>query len=160
MTTISVPSGAMTITMLSLVVTATVAATIGLAATVHADESQIFASPSGNIHCYVPARSANGPTVGCQIEQYAFPSAPTSPSSCPDGGLPNDFGLSLGKQATHTCSVSALISGYDGPWPTLDYGHTRAIGAISCDSEPMGMTCTDSSTGHFFRVSRDLYQLG
>jgi len=26
--------------------------------------------------------------------------------------------------------------------------------------EPTGMTCTDSGTGHFFRVSRESYQLG
>ncbi len=34
------------------------------------------------------------------------------------------------------------------------------ISSITCDSEPSGMTCTDSGTGHFFRVSRDSYQLG
>jgi len=31
---------------------------------------------------------------------------------------------------------------------------------MTCDSEPSGMTCTDSSTGHFFRISRESYQLG
>jgi hypothetical protein len=163
MTTISHRRRAVGILRLPLIATATVAATIGLAANVHADESQIFASPSGNIHCYVPASSADGATVGCQIEQYAFTSAPTSPSPCPDGVVPNDFGLAIGKQATLTCSVSPLLSGYADPWPTLGYGHKRAVGAvgaISCDSEPTGMTCTDSSTGHFFRVSRDSYQLG
>jgi hypothetical protein len=47
-----------------------------------------------------------------------------------------------------------------GPWPTLDYGQTRSLGAITCDSEPSGMTCTDAGSGHFFRLSRDSYQVG
>ena len=36
----------------------------------------------------------------------------------------------------------------------------RSLGTITCDSEYTGMTCTDSSTGHYFRVSRDSYELG
>jgi len=44
--------------------------------------------------------------------------------------------------------------------PILDYGQTRSVGTLSCDSEPSGVTCTDSSTGHFFRVSSDSLQLG
>jgi hypothetical protein len=46
-----------------------------------------------------------------------------------------------------------------GLW-TLGYGQSLSAGAITCDSEPTGMTCTDRSTGHFFRVSRESYQLG
>jgi hypothetical protein len=44
--------------------------------------------------------------------------------------------------------------------PTLEYGQTRSAGTITCDSEPSGMTCTDSTAGHFFRVSGESYQLG
>jgi hypothetical protein len=44
--------------------------------------------------------------------------------------------------------------------PTLDYGQTHRVGSITCASEPSGVTCTDTSTGHFFRVSRESYQLG
>lgn len=47
-----------------------------------------------------------------------------------------------------------------GGLQTLAYGQTRSIGAITCSSEPSGVTCTDSGTGHFFRVSRDSYELG
>jgi hypothetical protein len=42
----------------------------------------------------------------------------------------------------------------------LGYGQTRSLGAITCDSETSGITCTDTSSGQFFRVSRDSYQLG
>jgi hypothetical protein len=44
--------------------------------------------------------------------------------------------------------------------PTLAYGQTRSAGPITCDSELAGVTCTDNSTGHFFKVSRESYQLG
>ena len=42
----------------------------------------------------------------------------------------------------------------------LNYGETLANGTITCKSEPAGMTCTDVSTGHFFRIARESYQLG
>ena len=42
---------------------------------------------------------------------------------------------------------------------TLAYGQTRSLGTITCDSEPTGITCTDSSTGHYFRISRETYEL-
>ena len=41
-----------------------------------------------------------------------------------------------------------------------DYGQKRSIGANTCGSEPSGMTCTDASTGHFFRMSSESYDLG
>jgi hypothetical protein len=52
-----------------------------------------------------------------------------------------------------------------GPWrqtmiTTLDYGETRSIATITCDVEPWGVTCTDSTTGHFLRLSRGSYELG
>jgi len=44
--------------------------------------------------------------------------------------------------------------------PTLDYGQTRSAGAITCNSEQSAMKCTNVSTGHFFRVSQESYELG
>ena len=44
--------------------------------------------------------------------------------------------------------------------PTLAYGQTHTVGTITCASGPSGVTCTDSSTGHFFQVSREAYTLG
>jgi len=46
------------------------------------------------------------------------------------------------------------------PWPTLNYGQTRSLGVISCDSEASGITCTNANNGHFFRVSRESYDVG
>jgi len=52
--------------------------------------------------------------------------------------------------------------GQDMPAPThiLEYGQIQTLGPISCDSESVGITCTDNSTGHFFFVSRQTVNLG
>jgi hypothetical protein len=43
---------------------------------------------------------------------------------------------------------------------TLNYGQTISEGTITCASEQSGMTCTDNSSGHYFRVSKDSFNLG
>jgi hypothetical protein len=43
---------------------------------------------------------------------------------------------------------------------TLAYGQTKSAGVMSSDGEQSGVTCTDSSTGHYFHVSRDVLELG
>jgi hypothetical protein len=43
---------------------------------------------------------------------------------------------------------------------TLGYGDTHTAGQITCGSEPSGVTGTNSSTGHFFGISRESYELG
>lgn len=153
-----------TITGLGLIATATAAAAIAMPATAHADNNyQQFASPSGNIRCILNGQDSPAPIAMCQIGNHTYAVPPGSTrdevtgAPCADSG--NDFRLDPGKPAFLRCSYSALGSGF-GPWPTLDYGQTRSLGAITCDSEPAGVTCTDISTGHFFRVSRDSYQLG
>jgi len=53
------------------------------------------------------------------------------------------------------------VSKFNAPGlKTLDYGRTYSRGAMTCDSELSGVTCTDTGTGHFFRVSRENYELG
>ena len=49
---------------------------------------------------------------------------------------------------------------FDPGMPTLDYGRKRSAGPITCESQPAGVTCTDSGTGHFFRMSRETLELG
>ncbi len=43
---------------------------------------------------------------------------------------------------------------------TLDYGQSMSYGVITCDSESAGVTCTDTGTGHFVRISRENFELG
>ena len=69
----------------------------------------------------------------------------------------NEYDLEQGTPASLGCQGGVIV---DPPPPTLGYGQTRSVGTITCDVEPSGVTCTDSSTGHFLRLSRDSYQLG
>jgi hypothetical protein len=151
MTTKSDHRHAMTITKLALVALSAAAAAIGLPAAAHADESYDFRSPSGNVGCSLKPSGAS-----CEVKDYTWFIPP--PRDYSVGGRGNIFLLTRG---------SAPVAGIwhsdhqfpDGT-PTLDYGQSRTAGTITCDSESAGMTCTDSSTGHFFRVSREAYQVG
>jgi hypothetical protein len=149
----------MNITMIAAVSLATVATTLPLAAIAHADNgSQQFQTPSGNIACTI---HVGGPAV-CDIGDYTYPppkvTGGDSPCAVDDE---NRFNLAQGHPAAMWCQPAGpALSDLHAPGlATLDYGQTRSAGAITCDSEPSGMTCTDTSTGHFFRVARDSYQL-
>lgn len=72
----------------------------------------------------------------------------------------SDLQVSQGNAPCLSAHMSQLPDPRLGYFPTLDYGQTHSLGTITCDSEPAGVTCTDSSTGHFFQVSSDSYQLG
>jgi hypothetical protein len=100
----------------------------------------------------------------CQVQHHTYAVPPPdyvavdgSPAVCHLGGWGSQISLHQGNPPHLDCVGGVLV---DPAPPTLDYGQTRSLGPITCDSEPSGMTCTDSSTGHFFRVSRDSYQLG
>jgi hypothetical protein len=155
------------ITKLTVMAAATIAATVALPATAHGDDNrQKFASPSDNIRCVLDVSDRTGaPMAMCQIRDYSYvvPAGlardEASGEPCPGASKSGDFRLDQGQPGFLRCSYAALDGGV-GPWPTLNYGQTRSFGAITCDSEPTGVTCTDTSSGHFFRVSSDSYQLG
>ena len=157
------------ITKLTLIAAASfflIVVTFAVPPAVKADPNyQKFASPSGNIRCILDGRDKPTPIAMCQISDKTYPVPPGTATDqaggqCPPGSdLGRDFRLDQGKPGYVTCTYSAIGSGF-GPWPTLDYGQTNALGAIACVSKPEGMTCTDNSSGHFFQVSRDSYQVG
>jgi Family of unknown function (DUF6636) len=136
-------------TMITAGAMAIAAAAIALPVTAHADPAGSFQSPSGNIVCLMGADA-----VRCQVQQHTYAVPP--PGSCHLGGWGSQFALKPGDPPYLECVGGVLAV---PPMPTLDYGQTRSVGAITCDSEPSGVTCTDAGTGHFFRVSRDSYQL-
>jgi hypothetical protein len=149
MTTISTK-----ITKLALTATATAAAAVALAATAHAGVPPSFQTPSGNILCWIADNAAT-----CRIIDYTYTAPPAEACSSP--GWPNEFWLDEGNPVDLKCSPEPPGT-YSGlrAHSTFDYGQTRSIGVMTCASEASGVTCTDTSTGHFFRVSRDSYQLG
>jgi hypothetical protein len=158
-TTIACRQRAMAFTKLALLATATVAATIGLAGTATADDEFDFRSPTGDVLCAMAvghdlddqAHYGRG-SVACQVKHtYALPPL----ADCALAG--REYDLDEGAPSALGCQGGVIV---DPPPPTLGYGHTRSVGAITCDVEPSGVTCSDSSTGHFMFLSRDSYELG
>lgn len=116
-----------------------------------------FQVPSGNIACYLGPAAQGGTdgSVGCEIGAHTY-TPPPRPQDCHlDWG--DRFYLGQGDPVKVSCHGDTLRT---GDLPTLDYGETAFSGAIRCGIETTGVTCTDTSTGHFFHISRDSYRLG
>jgi hypothetical protein len=158
----------MTIKKLALAAAAAAAAAVALSATAHADDTQYvnFLSPSGNISCsmmLLPPFAADGVqhpgnnTANCEIDDHTWQTAHT----CPTAGS-QVAGVAMRADATAPPVVDCEKFPNQQPlsWPTLDYGQSRALGAFTCGSEPAGVTCTNTATGHFFRVSRESFDVG
>jgi hypothetical protein len=123
-------------------------------------EHREWVTPSGNIVCSV---YGDGSGANCEIRDHdwAVPATTVGPDGRPCdftfGGL--QFYVSKGKPAMLGCYEGA--SSFNRPdLKTLDYGQSHSHGNVTCDSELSGVTCTDTATGHFFRVSRENYELG
>ena len=168
------PKPTMTITTLALIASSTLAATITLPATVHADDNynyRRFQSPSGDIVCVMVRNHDSNDQANygkgegtCQV-QYPTYAAPPPQYVAVDGsvgacgllGWGSQFSLPEGRPPHLDCVGDDLMY---PPLPTLEYGQAASLGAITCASEPPAIRCTDSTSGHFFRVSPDSYQLG
>ncbi len=145
------------LTAAALVAAATIVTGQSAIARAGTDGTFRFQTPSGNIACYLgPAeRGGTDGFVACEIGDHTY-SAPPPPPTChlAWGGR---IKLAQGGQPEFACHGDTMRS---ADLPTLDYGETAFSGAIRCAIEPAGITCTDTSTGHFFRLSRESYELG
>lgn len=140
-----------------LVALAIAVTAVALPATANAGIPPSFQTPSGNILCWVADRVAL-----CRIVDYEYAVAETRVvADCTTPGWPNEFLLDAGKRAVLSCSEDSPGT-YTGmrTTVTLDYGASKSVGAMTCTSEPSGVTCTDTGSGHFFRVARESYALG
>ncbi|MDT5091613.1 MAG: hypothetical protein QOH60_976 [Mycobacterium sp.] len=162
----------MRIATLALLASTTLAATVTLPANADADfDYQRFQTPSGNILCMMlrehswvdPARAGTG-VATCQVQDPVYPPPPreyTSPngqtSTCYLAGWGSQIALTQGSPPYLSCLTGVLTT---PPLSTLAPGQTKSVGTLTCASEPPAIRCTDSSTGHFFRMSRDSYDLG
>lgn len=136
---------------LMLTAVASAAAILTLPATAHAD-SKYFQTPSGNIFCTIDSSGA-----ACDIQQYTY--TPPPPPECAQHiSWGSRFRLNPGKPGVVECHGDTLQLPGE---PTLAYGKSISAGSITCSSsEQDGVKCTDSSSGHYFRVSRDSFNLG
>lgn len=141
------------------VVAAAMVAAIALPATAHADSpSFVFESPSGNIVCQMTTAADGTGAVACDVEDTTYAPPRSGPDWC------DPFSLDQGSTPNAHCHTDVAVPGtpfgHGRAVDMLGYGQTRSVGAITCDSEPAGITCTDASTGHYFRVSPESYELG
>jgi hypothetical protein len=137
---------------------ATAATAVSLAATAHADIDEVeFQSPSGNIACtMLLVRGDNGNNnVQCDLADHTFP----TPGTCKTSATGVAAILNISRPLPDV-GCDAYASLLPSSWPVLDYGQSRTLGVLRCDSEPSGIACTNTNTGHFFRLSRDSYQVG
>jgi Family of unknown function (DUF6636) len=155
-TTAPTPTSAPTVTATAApksTVTVTVAPPQTTAAQPTANGPASFRSPSGNINCSL---STPGGEIAarCEVVEHTWVAPPPSPDCHLNWG--DRFELLQGDSAGFNC--------YGQEFPAvhqiLAYGQTQSFGTITCESEPTGITCTDSSTGHYFRISREGYELG
>jgi Family of unknown function (DUF6636) len=135
------------------ILTGSAVAAIPLAAIVRADTFYQFQSPSGNIDCGMGALDDNA-YASCEITDHTWV-APPRPPVC-EGVWGDRIEMYQGSPPALVCSSDTLRG---NGLPTLPYGQIWSVKSITCDSEPSGMTCTDASTGHFFRIARGSYEL-
>lgn len=158
----------MKLAMIAALSIATAATALPLSGTAQADPTgYTFLSPSGNIGCELRDDAGGTIFAMCKTQNRSWVASPTE--NCQKAQVPGAIGepgsdVMLGQGKTPCVGFSANQFFFPpdplATYPTLGYGQSRSVGSITCGSEPSGVTCTDASTGHFFRVSRDSYQLG
>jgi hypothetical protein len=138
----------------------TVAAGIALPASAQAGSND-FQSPTGNVYCIMGAGPADLGSVICQGGGgFKVP----VPTDC-HLAWGDRFTFDQGEVPVSHCHGDTIkpSSSSPGAIPNvaiLEYGQTRSAGTITCDSESTGMTCTDASTGHYFRMARGANEIG
>ncbi len=127
---------------------------LGWTGRAHADPPvDYFQTPSGNIACMLGGFDGG---VACDIAQHTY-AAPPRPADCGPTSFGDRIQLLPGQTPTMPCHGDTVKN--PGQEQTLDYGQQVSSGPITCESQSDGMTCTDSGTGHFFRLARDSYQI-
>lgn len=122
-------------------------------ASAHADGFDFFQTPSGNIDCAMGLLDGAALTE-CEISDHTY-SVPARPTPCM-GAFGDRISMREGSAAKMPChSDTVRGTGY----PVLQYGQSRSLNSITCESQQSGITCTDNASGHFFKLSRDTYEL-
>ena len=143
------------------VCTAIAAAMIGFAPSSHASPYSVqFQSPSGDISCNLVSvppddlHSFPKNFVQCDIANHSWVPPQPPPPDRPDAT--STFLLVRGETPILGYSPGTVGDGS----PILDSPQIRYAGSIACHNEQSAMHCADTSTGHFFRVSPESYELG
>jgi hypothetical protein len=142
------------------IVSGACALAIGLAPTAQANPfSEQFQSPSGDISCQLvntPPTDKLGfgkNFVQCDIVNQSW--VPPRPPPAGRAGATSTVVLVRGQMPIVGYSPGTLAAA-----DPVNYDKPLSAGAILCNSEQSAVRCTDTSTGHFFRVSSESYELG
>lgn len=112
-----------------------------------------FQSPSGNIRCNLFTATDGSDTALCSVAEKDWL-----------GPMPEGCGANWGNRIDLEAGSPARFGCYGQDLPaathTLQYGQIQQHGSISCNSETVGIMCIDNDSGHFFRISREEYQIG
>jgi hypothetical protein len=114
-------------------------------------DSAFFSSPSGNISCAITPES-DGLNAVCELKDRSFPPDPR-PASCP---YPYPWAEQFVAITSTGASSGACVGDVLVPpvSNTLPYGQNVTDGSYTCSSAEAGVTCTDTTTGNGFEVSR------
>ena len=140
--------------------TAIAAATISFAANSHANPfSAQFQSPSGDISCnlvnYPPTDKLG---LGKNFVQCDIVNQNWVPPRPPPQG--HDDATSTVVLMRGQLPIVGYSPGTLAASDPVNYDQPVSAGVIACKSEQAAVKCTDVSTGHFFRVSKESYELG
>ena len=109
--------------------------------------TKLFQTPSGNIGC-VMSNASDQPFARCDIGDRTW-KAPPKPKSCPlDYG--NGVIVEAGDKATYSCAGDTVLHQGD----QVPYGQKLRLGALECDVETSGVTCTNDASRHGFFISK------
>lgn len=140
--------------MIAAVSVAAAITAVGTAAISRADPFYQFQSPSGDVTCVMAAFQGDAPRVSCGVVEPTYV-MPPRPQSCM-GAFGDQIDLAQGSSPAMVCHADTTRG---MGLPTLQIGETRAVASLTCKGEPAAVTCTDSTTGHFFRISRAAYDI-
>lgn len=111
-----------------------------------------FQSPTGNIACDLNG-SVTPPEATCEVREHSY--QPKVKPNC-NPGWANSFTLVQGRKVEVNC-----YSGTDfrSALPVQSYGNPLTVGSLTCVlEETTGVTCKDSTTGHYFQAARQEYE--
>jgi hypothetical protein len=131
---------------------ACVAAALAVAPTAQAKSYAFYYGDTAAV-CF-SGQVENKPHAECEVADPTF-TAPKPPTTC-QGVWGNRIGMVQGAAPTFECHTDSLAA--LGPEYVVQ-GTPQIIGSISCIDDPAGMKCTDTSTGNFFILATNSYQL-
>jgi hypothetical protein len=111
-----------------------------------------FQNSSQNISCNLDSSAAT-----CEINNRAYTISTPPPPCAQHSAWGDRFSLPQGGTVVMDCHNDTIhVQGE----PVVNNGQTQSAGTLSCIPDTGSVRCTDSSTGHFFFMSPNSYQVG